>query len=54
MLNDEAALQGLADTVGPAFAFTRGAEPNTHGTGTPMPFAVGLLPNIAGAHWNKT
>jgi hypothetical protein len=54
MLNDEAALQGLADTVRREFAFTRGAKPNTHGTGTPMPFAVGLLPNIAGAHWNKT
>jgi len=52
MLNDEAALRGLADTVRREFAFTRGAERNTHGT--PMLFAVGLLPNIAGAHLNKT
>jgi hypothetical protein len=54
MLNHEAALRGLADTVRRAFAFTRGAKPNTHGTGPPMLFAVGLLTNIAGAHWNKT
>jgi hypothetical protein len=43
MLNDEAALRGLADTLRRAFAFARGAKPNTHGTGTPMLFAVGLL-----------